>query len=734
MPFPFTCPHCRHTSQVLESMARSQAKCPTCGAIVTIPSLPLAIRPGTPVPVVYAPEPPQTAPEPPPRSSRMPTLLFVGGLLLIFCCGGGGVGGLLIYRTHQNQKQADAALLAELTSKRTVTTVEKPDPPAPPPPIDEAKQPPAYWVKQLGEADSVRVDRARDRLVELGAIAVPDLRPVLRDPSPSRRLMALAILGQIGDLAAEAVGDVALLLGDPEPTVREGAVRTMTSLGRPARAALAAIFRATADPDAKVRESAEAAFRTFLPIKPEELPAISGVVRAKETSRRAEYFAVLKRAKLEPDQQFELFTALLEDSDRAIRLEAIATMASLAALDRPRVIERLFPLLDHADEQTRGGTRAALSGLGQAAPVDLPRLQAGLRAPRPETRCFCAEWIGTMGPKAAPALPFLTRALRDPEATVRTTALASLTKIGPEIRDVLDEILVLHSDPDDGVRRSVMQALGTIGRAPRVFEILVGGLKDPVADVRANAIQSMGRLKPPAGKEDLSVFIVAMGSSFPEVKRFAAEEIARLGPDIEPAMPILLDSMKDPDTQVRFAVYRALGSLGPKAKLAVPAILEEATTAVDASGGDSAERFRRAAVALGKIGALSQLLPLMRKGLRSSDATLRKECLRSIDELGPTVAGLQNDLCQLLGDAELGKQSAGVLAKYGASAVPELVRMIDKGPREQKLGAILTLSLMKPEEAKEAIVPLYTAARVHKNTDVGTAARGALEKINPAKK
>ena len=52
----------------------------------------------------------------------------------------------------------------------------------------------------------------------------------------------------------------------------------------------------------------------------------------------------------------------------------------------------------------------------------------------------------------------------------------------------------------------------------------------------------------------------------------ALVEIAKAGPSAEPALPVLIEALKDQDALIRRLALHALGEIGPKAKSALPAI------------------------------------------------------------------------------------------------------------------------------------------------------------------
>src|SRR5262245_7868823 len=104
MPFPFTCPHCNFTSQVPDHLGGTRAKCPSCAAVVTIPSE-IPVAPVARPPVAR----PTSAPRPPKKKSALvPVLLLVVGLgLLLFCCGGSVIGGFLLWPRTSPHKLND---------------------------------------------------------------------------------------------------------------------------------------------------------------------------------------------------------------------------------------------------------------------------------------------------------------------------------------------------------------------------------------------------------------------------------------------------------------------------------------------------------------------------------------------------------------------------------------------------------------------------------------------------
>jgi HEAT repeat protein/S1-C subfamily serine protease len=592
----------------------------------------------------------------------------------------------------------------------------------------EDDQPPAYWVKLL--RDPQRGELARERLVKLGAAAAADLRRLLTDKDPENRRTAAYVLGQIGDLAFEAVPELSAALNDADPSVRAAAAQALGAMGKSGRPAIARLLKAIADADAGVREAVAEAIKKIGPPGKDDVPTLAEFLKDRDPAKRAAAASTLRQLKLEPDAAVSLFAPLLIDPDKRVKLEAIKAVCEAGAVARPAAFGPLLALLDDADAEVRAAALELTPKLGTPDAADLPALQVGLHGRQAEQRRFCAAAIGAMGQKAAAAVPFVARCLSDPDAGVRLAAAVALAKMGPAVADVAGDVLNVRTDSDPVVRAAAIETLGTVGRKKGVPEALFAALADPDAGVRAAACKALRALKPPPGKDDLAQFNAALKSDKLDVRRFAATELARLGPDAAPILVTLIDALKDPDPQVATSVHDTLGAIGPKAKLAGPPLLEAMDVALAAAGRDpaAADRFRRASVTLGKIGQADQALPLMRKALHGRDDALKKEILAAFAAMGPDAKDAVPDLCALLTEPKWQRPAAEALAKIGKPAVDPLLAVIDKKPKDAKLAALDALARMKPEDAKSAIGDLASAVRTYHN-EVGEAARMTLIKI-----
>jgi HEAT repeat protein len=136
--------------------------------------------------------------------------------------------------------------------------------------------------------------------------------------------------------------------------------------------------------------------------------------------------------------------------------------------------------------------------------------------------------------RGAPAVPALVRRVNRPGVEDRTFALAVLARMGPAARDAMPSLKpLLREDPDAEIRAHAVLAFALVGRGdPGVTAELVRMLKSPVERDREGA-----------------AFACRM-----------------LGADAKRAIPALIDSLRDPEPEVREEALQALnaitGSLG----------------------------------------------------------------------------------------------------------------------------------------------------------------------------
>lgn len=159
--------------------------------------------------------------------------------------------------------------------------------------------------------------------------------------------------------------------------------------------------------------------------------------------------------------------------------------------------------------------------------------------------------------------------------------------------DRLPESVLRDLEPVQQPREANRQQPGVSPGKPIVG--VLGGSPEPIVrplsewslqETAADALGRMGDAAVPLMIENLQ-YRDPEPERQAEVRRQAAEVLARIGPDAEPAVPALIEALQDPSPSVRKAAAHALGQIGPAAEAAVPALLRTMldSTTPQAPGG-----------------------------------------------------------------------------------------------------------------------------------------------------
>ncbi|GAB4206178.1 MAG: hypothetical protein Fur006_63040 [Coleofasciculaceae cyanobacterium] len=190
------------------------------------------------------------------------------------------------------------------------------------------------------------------------------------------------------------------------------------------------------------------------------------------------------------------------------------------------------------------------------------------------------------------------------------------------------------------------------------------------------------------------------------IRHDAADAIVKIG---SPAVPFLINALKNEDKQVRWRAASALADIGAEASAAVPALI----TALH----DADEYIRRIATyALGKIGPeASTAVPDLIEALQDSDRSLRLVAAYALGKIGSEAASAVPSLIATLQDAnvEVRLNAATALGRIGAdaqTAVPALIAALqdkDKYVRQSAADALGHFGA----KAKTAVPALITALK-----------------------
>jgi HEAT repeat protein len=465
-------------------------------------------------------------------------------------------------------------------------------------------------------------------------------------------------------------------LADPKAEVRQQAAQALAGLASPK----------TPDAEAPLREA---------------LKDKNGHVRVYAAS-------ALLRITPKSEQPIDVLAAAAADEDPAVAKLAIGFLAGWRPYltQAPAAAEKVRSALVEALKAKDLGVRVAAANAFAPAysftfadpnPPDVaPVLAEGLAARDLQTKRLAVMALANLGPRARPALNALVKTLEDPDEFFRRHAAFALGRIGPDARQTVPALVDLLRDKSEGVRQLAAQALGSIGQEARAaVEPLRAALKDTQLGVRLSAAEALGRIGPAAkeavpaladmlAKEERAVpqlgfpgrfpgwdptgqagFGMAMPRQLTSARAVVLEALGRLGPDAAAAAPILV--------KVR-APASVLAHIG---KPAVPALVEGLR--------DAAPAVRLyCAVALGAIGPdAADGEPALAKALQDEDRAVRLQAIASLGGLGPAAKPAVGALVETLAAADNGEeirseaaQALGGIGPEAAAAVPALIEAL----------------------------------------------------------
>jgi HEAT repeat protein len=424
---------------------------------------------------------------------------------------------------------------------------------------------PARVVPGLRDGENAgRRNSVVELLVRLGAGALDQVAPLLRDPDPDLRKFAVDIAGGIG--RTESVPLLVRALGDPEESVAATAAEHLGQVGD--RAAIGPLLQLLAAPSFWLRFSA---LRSLGRLADEGLE--EGILPyLEERALRGEVMEVLSGIGTE-----RTFRGLVERYDGYAPRERTGALCALLAI-LVRTAERhpgaVSPLVD----LVRG------SQVGRDLEDHLCRLIA---EGSPDQRLLAVT--------AAPLLPSaevvrtMVSIIEEAEEDLREEISLALGTFPEEYLELLfphlgssstlirrkvswifghrrflpavDRLLPLVGDEDGHVRSSVAQALGLIGDRRAVVP-LFSLLRDPYPDVRQSAVDSLGKLAKADPGIRAMVRDIVVSTLDTEEENLLEGALKVLASYQDAAMTGLFTRfLKDARVKVRRAALRGLGLL-----------------------------------------------------------------------------------------------------------------------------------------------------------------------------
>ena len=257
--------------------------------------------------------------------------------------------------------------------------------------------------------------------------------------------------------------------------------------------------------------------------------------------------------------------------------------------------------------------------------------------------------LKAMGPRAAPAI---IRRLKASESFWQIKYRLLFSKAPARVSRFLPAPRAEFSHID------AANAFFAIG--PGVKPTLIGALQTRSPEMRAAGAGALYFLGTDAGA-DIADAIPGLTRTLRDknaaARMFSAFALATTGPKAQLAVPALIPLLQDPDTDprtgariyVRAAAVRALGRIGPKAISALPSLkplLEDKEDYIQVA----------AALAIWRIGAdMTNTLPVLTRGLGLVVEDAKWEVIEALGEMGPSA---KTALPVLLRESALLKQSS----------------------------------------------------------------------------
>jgi HEAT repeat protein len=411
-------------------------------------------------------------------------------------------------------------------------------------------------VKLLQDSDPAVQMRILQTVSEAGPAAMPGLLKALQNEKAA--YWACLVLRDMGPAGKEAVPALAEKLKDPRPEVRQEAALALGAMPAAAVSVLPQIAAVIDDEHAcvaatfalgqigQIPASVETKIRSNANSDDKFLSTVSSwtLARAHPTDKE-----LLREAA-------ERLVGRITDEDPFVRVAAARALAALPPA--PEITVPLFErALQNADETTTHYALDALASLGAPA---VPRLIEVLK--HKKLRSQASYILGETGPAAAPATESLAQLVKDDDLQVATEAIIALSKIGPGARRAVPALLraLQHEDCPNG--RGIIYALGKIGPAamaaePRLLELMKG--KDTsLAITSAWAITQLHPQSSEFAAKALPVLTAGLGDPLPESRQAAADLLGSVGPLAQTAIPALQTATRDENQSVRDSAAEAI--------------------------------------------------------------------------------------------------------------------------------------------------------------------------------
>jgi HEAT repeat protein len=201
------------------------------------------------------------------------------------------------------------------------------------------------------------------------------------------------------------------------------------------------------------------------------------------------------------------WTRALNHEDTRIRIEAAEDLGRMgpAAAD---AVPALLGLWEDANPLIRVAAARAVAGIDPKNEKAVPLLIEALKDEAARVRKKAVESLGDLGPSARSAVPALVKTARDPDPPVSWAAIDALGQIGPDAEPAVPALV--EALKDRSTRGAAVDSLGQIGRKARAaIPALLEVLKGEDVSVRWGAACALVRIGGPGARAGVRFLLEA---------------------------------------------------------------------------------------------------------------------------------------------------------------------------------------------------------------------------------
>ncbi len=487
-------------------------------------------------------------------------------------------------------------------------------------------------VELLQDANpSVKTSAARalGALKEAAAPALFAMVPLLQDREESVRTAAAGAIGQIGPLNDGATDSLVKGLASPDNEVRARTAEALGTIGAAAEEAAPALVEALKNGNDRMRaKAAEALGKIGEGAAEVSVPGLMMALRDRDNWVSALAAEALGEIGESADEAIPALVRCLAHRNPRVRDHAAEALGKMgAAADRAR--QALEVLCRDEDSGARNQAVRALGAIGSPTPASERLVLAGMEDPDPQVRAASVEAVGSWGKPSQAALSGLAFLLEDANDQVKVEAIKVWPKLAGATPVIIDG-LCRRLLEDDSALVQVHSALALAKLGPAAAAAggaLLRAAQTGEVSVREQAMRAIVMIQPP---EAASAFTAGLHDASGDIRMVASAGWMKAAAISEDGVCALVETLRDPEVQVRANAAHALARLETLPAAAISPLIECSADAND-------ELRLKAAVAL-KQAPSSAVVEAMRHLVADTNPRIRLIAASSLLSVEPSNA------------------------------------------------------------------------------------------------